>query len=1137
MKTKKKLSAFCSLLAGAFILFAFASCADVASSKETGSVSFTFGQDFVERIAAAARAAENSDDAGDSSSEIESKTVFEVQIAIRGDYSATKTISFEYNRPDSEKHNESVAEANYSTQNLTISSFELNSSDRGSYSNVPSQTLTFDNIPEGASVYAVGLVQVIDSYNYSGESFSSKYLAFIGVSENAKISAGQATSLPLLMKNAYFSDEIAYGKSSGYDADFVLSLSPNQDEQTGYWRVTYNYNLISAGKYTVLEFDKSETTGEKLPKRIAVTECIYVPESDVKKINDFYKAVTEGTGYSSHESSYSYQIASSARTSEINAGDGGHFSFTSLNGITVSFGIFPTYTLTISDNEGTLYTDSGDWMRSDTYEYLTNFNAAMKAALEKLGFQYVTTGDAYKNGGAITGLTYTVYGEASESEIGDAFFPKGYEPSNVKAWFGNFNEESLENESGASDSAGYQSKSFALYLFDDGTILATKLKIKESEGERKVERKIERAGTYTLNTADDFDKNSGTATFTVDGKTETYKFGIFNDAFLAYAAEDYSTEGYGIMTYVRRSNEDIPEPIDPDEDSGSSGDLSVENNLLEISISDTSVAMNGSLTFSAKDTDENDVTNDVSFNAQLLYKGTDVNDLAPVSSAYYIITDNKLTLSNPLPKAGTYQLYVTATWTGVNTVTSSQTFEITVKDEYVTPETHIALYTYGYDNSVSAYKTSYYLTNDSDVSEVTVGGTADLTAVTSTNSAFDAFGNFYALTNADSKAQVIVYSSASGTSTTIELEDLSSYDAAMRGFTIDIAKNTAYGYQKNGSALALFKYPSLITEGTVSDVVSYDTSLSLYETKKLAICNNKLYVLGYDSSAWNILVYDISSGLSINSSVLYSCVLDSILPESLSYAKFDSSNYNGYYGDMYANDDVVYILVKPFTKWTSDNPNIYGGAVLKWVPGESSVSVLGLAEKAISQETITQMYLYKTDGYESPVYADENGATVKTMLADSTSYTAGTDNATYARTDGYKFFPNVYAVSSVEDDSAFAGPARIIGLKPKKLVIADDGYAFYTDSLGALCVKNANRVVTIDLEEFVIDSINTTPATFDSELTSFLLSSVSINTVRNIGTYYDYNASAWYFDSSERSYKTYSIGFGNSVYLSVKNEE
>ena len=72
MKLKKRLSGFCSLLAGAFVLFAFASCADVAGSKETGSVSFTFGQDFVERISAAARAAENSDDAGDSSSEIES---------------------------------------------------------------------------------------------------------------------------------------------------------------------------------------------------------------------------------------------------------------------------------------------------------------------------------------------------------------------------------------------------------------------------------------------------------------------------------------------------------------------------------------------------------------------------------------------------------------------------------------------------------------------------------------------------------------------------------------------------------------------------------------------------------------------------------------------------------------------------------------------------------------------------------------------------------------------------------------------------------------------------------------------------------------------------------------------------------
>ena len=50
MKTKKRLSAFCSLLAGAFILFAFASCADVAGSKDGGSVSFVISSNSLKSI-------------------------------------------------------------------------------------------------------------------------------------------------------------------------------------------------------------------------------------------------------------------------------------------------------------------------------------------------------------------------------------------------------------------------------------------------------------------------------------------------------------------------------------------------------------------------------------------------------------------------------------------------------------------------------------------------------------------------------------------------------------------------------------------------------------------------------------------------------------------------------------------------------------------------------------------------------------------------------------------------------------------------------------------------------------------------------------------------------------------------------
>ena len=52
----------------------------------------------------------------------------------------------------------------------------------------------------------------------------------------------------------------------------------------------------------------------------------------------------------------------------------------------------------------------------------------------------------------------------------------------------------------------------------------------------------------------------------------------------------------------------------------------------------------------------------------------------------------------------------------------------------------------------------------------------------------------------------------------------------------------------------------------------------------------------------------------------------------------------------------------------------------------------------------------------------------------------------------------------------FVGPQKIIAIKPKKLVIADSGIAFYTDDDGILKYKDVNRIVYIDLEEITESS-------------------------------------------------------------------
>ncbi|MBQ7753153.1 MAG: hypothetical protein IJR80_05810, partial [Treponema sp.] len=57
----------------------------------------------------------------------------------------------------------------------------------------------------------------------------------------------------------------------------------------------------------------------------------------------------------------------------------------------------------------------------------------------------------------------------------------------------------------------------------------------------------------------------------------------------------------------------------------------------------------------------------------------------------------------------------------------------------------------------------------------------------------------------------------------------------------------------------------------------------------------------------------------------------------------------------------------------------------------------------------------------------------------------------------------------------------------KKLVIADDGFAFYTASDGGIKFKNVNRVITVDLEKFAISSIENAKTAFASEVEKFYL--------------------------------------------------
>ena len=105
-------------------------------------------------------------------------------------------------------------------------------------------------------------------------------------------------------------------------------------------------------------------------------------------------------------------------------------------------------------------------------------------------------------------------------------------------------------------------------------------------------------------------------------------------------------------------------------------------------------------------------------------------------------------------------------------------------------------------------------------------------------------------------------------------------------------------------------------------------------------------------------------------------------------------------------------------------------------------------------------------------WAEETSVTSITsavMIGDSLLYEKTGENEYVPVVKDWTLETNApYAFGTPYDsiDSHFAGPKKILAIKPKKLVVADSGIAFYTDDDGSLKYKEVNRVVYVDLDTF-----------------------------------------------------------------------
>ncbi len=495
-----------------------------------------------------------------------------------------------------------------------------------------------------------------------------------------------------------------------------------------------------------------------------------------------------------------------------------------------------------------------------------------------------------------------------------------------------------------------------------------------------------------------------------------------------------------------------------------SGSASVDNRALTIALDKTEVCLNDTITFSATASDGSKVTDGVTYEAELLWKGKEIN--AYGEDTYYVVNDNKLSFSKALPKTGTYQLYVTATQsindTTAHHISSSQTFEISVTNEYTTPDTQVVLY-----NNIGS--SAYYYLKDFDSVNTDLPASADMSGNSNNSStAFDAFGNFYIFSSSKLTSNNPVIGSAG-----IDLSDVVG-SGGTRGFVIDVKKNEAYAYCFNydyntGYTRKLFKFSNLLSSGDAEEYEEYTLEFNS-SPNKIAIENEILYTYG-STGDYVASVYSLSEGtisgpnasvdVSENVDINYFSVSDMIVQDGKLYLTLkssDTSSSDAGVWELYSRGAVVEI---DFDKAT---PEV---STCGWISDDYALDTSSLSESYVytyyvEKKVSNDIASYTLSSYQ---YHDNSSPSNPILLKCSDLQIPADDEDPDSSPKTLKFYAPTDSVS-LNSSLYLSGPQKFVAIKPKKLVIADDGIMFYTDDLGAYKYRNVNRIVTIDLENF-----------------------------------------------------------------------
>ena len=292
---------------------------------------------------------------------------------------------------------------------------------------------------------------------------------------------------------------------------------------------------------------------------------------------------------------------------------------------------------------------------------------------------------------------------------------------------------------------------------------------------------------------------------------------------------------------------------------------------------------------------------------------------------------------------------------------------------------------------------------------------------------------------------------------------------------IDLKTNILYSYyintDLNNPVIMLYAYPSLypvtnqdeIIEGTEITIGPFAGSNSggRITPEYLTIYNDSVYIITKNSSGEK---YFFTMSLVQESGESQGKKLE--LPE-------------GNITDMLYLDEAIYFVISDFyfpSELNTEEPVHSRGAVAKYDITTGQIKVLGDTKEATPTDTGKVYLCHYSSNYFIYDYEDHS---LPITLSKDYVFPNGQTGPIQS------FFPDLYA--PVNSPNAFRNPTKIIAIKPKKLVIADDGLFFYTDN-DAWNFKNSDRIIVVDLENFSIESINNTSVEFENQISQNLIS-------------------------------------------------